>query len=1138
MKPISPTSLRVGAIGAPLPALILMAALAGVQHSDRASKAHIRLGGADFTVTAWVRTQSGGVVLSLSSPEGAWANTGKALVIRGGRIAADLCNVGIWSGQTVVTDGEWHRVGWVYTHGDRTLRFYVDGRLDGSANATAMPDTEGDILRIGMAAYGITAPNGFVGEIDDVRVYGRALSNQEMEAGAADDAVAHWPLDGDGRDVAGGGHDAVVNDAEEAPGAVGLCLRFTGSSSVAVTDPYGPLIARMRLVQPRAILEAVKAAVRSEGNRYPHGRDRVREAESWVAAYEGIVRGLERREPRAVRQAEELLRFQREVLLDDTSLDFDRILVIRRSVANLGLPANWDSNSSLPRNGYDNELAVLSDWKRSPKLTPLYKPPDGRFIGDVDLHFDADRMLASMPDDNGRWQVHELTLKGTPPTVRQLPLISEPDVDNYDACYLPDGAVIFSSTAPFVGVPCVTGSSHVANLYRAETDGRIRRLTFEQDHDWCPTAMNDGRVMYLRWEYSDLPHFVSRILFTMNPDGTNQMALYGSNSYWPNSMFYARPVPDRPTQFMAIVSGHHDTQRMGELTLFDTSIGTHEADGVVQRYPGRGKRVEPEILDGLVQHKWPKFLHPWPLSAGRCLVAAQLSPGARWGLYLADAYDNLTLIHDLPGNALLEPIPLVRRAKPPIIADRTNLGSKEATVLLTDVYSGPGLAGVPRGTVKSLRLFTYQFAYHGVGGQVHRVGLDGPWDVRRIMGTVPVQPDGSAHFRIPANTPVAVQPLDADGRALQLMRSWMTGMPGERLSCGGCHEPAGSPSVNRNTLAARRPPDAIRPWYGPTRGFNFRREVQPVLDAHCIKCHGQGKAPDLRDLPDVGLDGKPLGPDRGWHFPPAYLALRRYVRGHTIESDMHLLTPGEFHASTTHLVRMLERGHHGVKLDREGWDRLNTWIDLNTPAHGTWSEVVGPAHVAHQRKRRMEMDRRYAGIDVDPEAPLAGRPYRPTISAAAPLSHIPTDRVAVRTAPAQASVPHAPVTFDLGAGARLTMVRVPGGTLNAVSGGSEPMRPFLIGKYEITNAQYRRYAPWHNSRLETGDFLQFSVEERGYPVNRRDQPVCRVSWNEAQAFCRWLSKRTAPILFADRTAMGACLSGWHDHADVVRIGER
>ncbi len=119
-----------------------------------------------------------------------------------------------------------------------------------------------------------------------------------------------------------------------------------------------------------------------------------------------------------------------------------------------------------------------------------------------------------------------------------------------------------------------------------DADGKnVRQLTFDQDHDWCPTVLNNGRVLYTRWEYSDAPHYFTRLLFSMNPDGTNQAAYYHSNSYWPNSTFYARPIPGHPTKVVAVISGHHGVQRMGELIVFDPALGRFEAKGAVAADP-------------------------------------------------------------------------------------------------------------------------------------------------------------------------------------------------------------------------------------------------------------------------------------------------------------------------------------------------------------------------------------------------------------------------------------------------------------------------------------------------------------------------------------------------------------------------
>ncbi len=209
--------------------------------------------------------------------------------------------------------------------------------------------------------------------------------------------------------------------------------------------------------------------------------------------------------------------------------------------------------------------------------------------------------------------------------LRQVTSNHPPDVDNYRPVYLPDGQILFCSTANFQCVPC--NGSHVALLYRMnDRGGDVRQLTFDQDHSFDPSVMPDGRVMYLRWEYSDLPHSNSRILFTMNPDGTGQSPCYGANSYWPNALFGARSIPRHPGMFVGIVAGHHDSYRDGELTLFDIRRGRHEASGAVQRIPGRGQEVRALVADRLTAESWPKFAHPYPLSDKYFLVSGKLAP--------------------------------------------------------------------------------------------------------------------------------------------------------------------------------------------------------------------------------------------------------------------------------------------------------------------------------------------------------------------------------------------------------------------------------------------------------------------------------------------------------------------------------
>ncbi len=821
------------------------------------------------------------------------------------------------------------------------------------------------------------------------------------------------------------------------------------------------------------------------------------EAEARVAEIvkrrDEVHRLLEADDENASQQLSELQQLQRELLLANPLLDFDRLLIVNRSTSspNLGLPQNWQSNSVLPVSGFDDEIASFRWSQPDAEMTRIYKPQTPVFVGDVDLEFDADRLLFSSVGEKDRWHIFEIGIDGQ--GLRQVTPSLYDDVDNYDACYLPDGRIIFSSTRTFCSVACVNGSTRVANLFSMTADGEnVRQLCFDQEHNWCPTVTNGGSVLYTRWEYTDTPHTHSRLLFQMNPDGTRQAAVYGSNSYWPNAMFYTRSIPGDPNKVVTIVSGHHGVRRMGELLILDPAKGSHEADGVVQRIPGYGKPVEPLIEDQLVDNSWPKFLHPYPLSDKYFLVACQPTAASLWGIYLVDVFDNIVLIKEQPGRALLEPLPIRKQPRPPVRPDSVDLARDDSVVFMSDVYEGPGLDGIPRGTVKKLRLFTYAYDYPEMGGPQGVVGLEGPWDVRRILGTVAVEEDGSASFRVPANTPISVQPLDEQGKALQVMRSWFTGMPGEVLSCVGCHEHHSAATPNRRTMAAIDKPREITPWFGPARGFSFQREVQPVIDMHCVGCHDGQPQPDKQVMLDLrgtqfidDYDSRYHhgGQDAG-KFSVAYANLQRFVRRPGLESDFHVLPPMDFHADTTQLVQMLGKGHYGVQLNDEAWDRLITWIDLNAPYHGSWNTIAGEQRVGPLAQRRREMLKKYAGVDVDLEwtgPPVAAKTipvsYKPSErSKPAPLQvagwPFNADVAKRRQATAATETRR---SIDLGDGVKLDLVLIPGGEfiMGSENGYADEapqtrasVEAFWLGQFEITNQQYAQFDSQHDSRHE------------------------------------------------------------------------
>lgn len=214
----------------------------------------------------------------------------------------------------------------------------------------------------------------------------------------------------------------------------------------------------------------------------------------------------------------------------------------------------------------------------------LFKPAEGVIISDPEPHFNGEKLMYSSIGTNNRWHLFELNLKEG--TSRQLTPEAYRDIDSFDGCYAPDGSYIFCSTGTFLGLPCTDGGSRMCGLFRYDPGtGKTRQLTFDQDSNWGPVVMENGQILYQRWEYADIPHSNSRIMFTMNPDGTNQRAYYGSNSYFPTSYFDARPIPGRPSAMAGIVTGHHSIPRSGRLILIDTNQGRQEADGVICEIP-------------------------------------------------------------------------------------------------------------------------------------------------------------------------------------------------------------------------------------------------------------------------------------------------------------------------------------------------------------------------------------------------------------------------------------------------------------------------------------------------------------------------------------------------------------------------
>ncbi len=851
-----------------------------------------------------------------------------------------------------------------------------------------------------------------------------------------------------------------------------------------------------------------------------------------------------------VANADKILAFVREVLLPNPLLNFDELLVLKRKYAatgpggaywdwgqQYGFTVNWSCDFR-PKNPpvapwWDESLEAVALKDQARGLRTIFKAQPTHMIQHPDLNWDADKIAFGMPGPEGAFQVWEVDIDGA--GLRQLTKDTGPDIDNGDPCYLPDGRIIFNSTRLFTGVPCEDGQSYVSNLCLMDADGNhARMLCFDQESNWHPSILNNGRVLYTRYEYANIGHQFGRLLFHMNPDGTSQMEYYGSNSYWPNSVFHARAVPNHPTKVAGIVCGHHGTNKQGRLVIFDPAQGRHETEGAVQTIPGWGQPVERIVEDYLYDGDWPKFIHPWPLSEKYFLVSARLFPEQKeYRVYLVDVFDNIVEIARCDGYSLMDPIPLRKRPRPPMIADKVIPGETEATVFLTDVYRGPGLKEVPRGTVKQLRLFTYNYMYRQMifrgFGHLATAGVDGPWEPRHILGTVPVDQDGSALFKVPANTPISIQPVDAEGRAMQKMRSWFTAMPGEVISCAGCHEAQNTTPESLSVSAAYRHPSKIEPWHGPRRGFDFYNEIQPVLDEYCVGCH-DGSEPNRPDFARKSTEER-LRINAEYHkrtesgittiFTPSFIALHSYVRRPHAEDNLNVQIPAEYHADTSLLVRMLKKGHNNVRLDDEAWRRLYTWIDLDAPDLGSFrNREWGTPENFYERRR--EMLGRYANRTDDTEWMPTEPPPQPEFVQPpeetppveiAPFSGWPFDAAEAKRRQAELNLPQR-LTMELGPAGALTFVLIPPGEFvmgDPDGPGDERAasrvrieKPFYLCATEITNAQYRALA---QARHDSGFIGWQSIDWRGegHPINGDTQPAVRVSWNDAMDFCDALS---------------------------------
>jgi hypothetical protein len=497
-----------------------------------------------------------------------------------------------------------------------------------------------------------------------------------------------------------------------------------------------------------------------------------------------------------------------------------------------------------------------------------------------------------------------------------------------------------------------------------DASGRaIQPLSFNDVSEWFPAVSQSGHILHARWDYIDRDAVTHQNLWAMRPDGTNPIGVWGNASPKPHCTFQAKSIPGS-NKIVFIGSAHHAITG-GPVCILDPTVDANSLDAVTRITPLPFPEAEGKL------DEW--YAAPWPLSEKYFLVAyspyhlrfqgehqTNPNPDNALGIYLLDAAGNRELLYRDPEIGTTNPTPLGARLRPPALPSIDRQESEkttEGTMVVTDIYRG--LGDVPRGTIKELRVVQVFPKSTWLANQP-RMGVAGEENGRAILGTVPVEADGSAYFEVPAGKPVLFQALDADGMAFQTMRSLTFVQPGEQTACVGCHEHRMSspPSDAGALLALRRAPSTIEPGDFGGRPFGFVEVVQPVLDKHCLGCHGGGKTEgnlDLTGQPHQGFTRSYVslcGTPEQWTwrgFDPKQTAAQlvpRFVQRNQIQT-----TPpgGQYGARGSRLIRLLKEEHEEIQLSPEEMRRVAAWIDLNAIFYGVYDAAGQARQLAGQR---------------------------------------------------------------------------------------------------------------------------------------------------------------------------------------------
>ena len=611
---------------------------------------------------------------------------------------------------------------------------------------------------------------------------------------------------------------------------------------------------------------------------------------------------------------------------------------------------------------------------------------DGRTVAFGHVECRGDRLHVTHTDPRqGHWDIgrcyhlFKVDLDG-----QNLVQLTDGNFNDFDPCWMPSGRIAFVSERRGGYLRCGRACP-TYTVFDMARDGRdVRCLSYHETNEWNPSVTHDGMIVYTRWDYVDRNAMAAHHPWIMMPDGRDPRAIQGnytSRPTRPDMELRVRAIPGSH-RLVATAAAHHG-QAFGSLVVIDPRVPDDDQMSAV-------KRLTPEVGFPESQSGSESYGEAWPLSEDYYLCSfdpvhvPSLNPGGMggpgdpgtgypkeprardpnpmgfYGLYLVDSFGNKELIYRDPGIGCHHPVPVSARPTPPVVPGvaQSLVAARpaEATVGLINVYQSS--APWPSGT-KITALRVYQLFPQPLPSIVTaHTGLQVPNTasvnvVRAVLGTVPVEPDGSAHFIVPARRELFFQALDAGGLAVTSMRSGTQFHPGETATCRGCHEPRhAAPLVRANVLAMQRPPSRLCADADGTNPFSYPRLVQPVLDQYCVACH-QKEADTAPSLEKTLVEFRP-----GWQptaYYASYLSLApkfgfyRYADAtHDVKkwNDPELWSdpkfnrtfPGEFGARASKLYQLLQDGHYDVQLPPEALHRLTVWLDSCSLFYGVYEE--------------------------------------------------------------------------------------------------------------------------------------------------------------------------------------------------------